>query len=156
MNLKLSNFIKIFVGSLLIISHLEAKGPIVSEKIINGLEFTLQIEKAVYQLKEPIPIQLILTNKTDHPLKLIFPSTQRYELLIKKEGKEIWQWSRDRVFAMMLTQLTIEPDESLGFEEEWSQLDNEGKLVLPGKYEIIGILKVYPQDIQQSLTIDVR
>jgi hypothetical protein len=168
MSLNLSNLAKGFICALIIAfavsiplpeaiaeKEITQGEPLMSKKCLNGLELILQTEKAVYQLKEPIAIRLIVTNKTNEVLKLTFSSTQEYDFVVRKEDKEIWRWSRDKIFAMMLNEIILEPNESLVYEERWNQLDNEGKLVSPGRYEITGILKTHPESIFQPITFKI-
>ena len=101
-------------------------------------------------------MHLTVTNKGNKPLELIFSSSQRYDFVVEKEGKEIWRWSKDKLFAMMLGELTLQPDQSLVYQEIWAQEDNAGNLVPPGRCEIIGILKTAPQSISCSLDIEIE
>jgi len=57
---------------------------------------------------------------------------------------------------MMLTHVTLKPDQSLVYEESWQQKDAEGNHVPPGKYEIIGLLTSYPGRTSQSLYIEIQ
>jgi hypothetical protein len=126
------------------------------KRVVNGLEVTLQTEKAVYKSGQTIVMSLTVTNKGDKPLELIFSSSQRYDFVVEKEGKEIWRWSKDKFFAMVLGEFTLQPDQSLVYEDTWAQEDNAGKLVPPGKYEIIGILTTAPESITSySLNIEI-
>jgi len=127
-----------------------------AKRVVNGLDVTLQTEKAVYKSGQTIVMRLTVTNKGDKPLELTFFSSQRYDFVVEKEEKEIWRWSKDKVFAMMLGELTLQPDQSLVYQESWTQEDNTGRLVPPGKYEIIGILTTAPESIiSYSLNIEI-
>lgn len=128
----------------------------VSEEFNHDLQFILRTDKAVYQLEEPIVITLSLTNKGLKPINLTFPSAQRYDFIVRKDKEEIWQWSQSKMFATMLTELLLQPNQSLVYKEIWNQKDNEGEYVLPGTYEIIDILKTYPEIVSEPVNIEIK
>lgn len=120
------------------------------------LELLLKTDKQSYSLREPVIIQLTVTNRANKVFKSTFSSAQRYDFVVKKEGKETWRWSRDKVFAMMLTEFILQPQQSVIYQESWTpEKDEEGSVVPPGKYEIIGILKTQPEIISSSIFIEI-
>lgn len=120
------------------------------------LEIFLKTDKHSYSPKESVFIQLIITNKTNQIFKSTFSSTQRYDFVVKKERKEIWRWSEDKVFAMRLTEYTLNPQESVTYQERWiPQEDLEGRVLPQGEYEVIGILNTQPQTISPSVFIEI-
>ena len=127
----------------------------VSEEFDHDLQLILETEKAIYQSEEPIVITLTLANKGLKPMEITFPSAQKYDFIVKKDKEEIWRWSQDKMFAMMLTKLVLQPNQSFTYKEIWTQEDDEGGYVLPGTYEIIGILKTHPEIVSRPLTIKI-
>jgi hypothetical protein len=102
---------------------------VVSEELNQGLQLILSTDKAAYQSKEPIVIVLTLTNEGLRPIKLTFPSAQKYDFIVRKDKEEIWRWSEDKMFALMLTELTLQPNQSLTYEEIWTQEDMEARSI---------------------------
>lgn len=122
----------------------------------DNLELILRTDKTIYQSSEPVKMCLTVTNKAAQPLALHFSTAQKYDFVVKKQGIEIWRWSSDRVFAMMLTDVILEPSQSLVYDASWQQKDSEGNGVPPGKYEVIGLLTAYPKRLSQSVYIEIK
>lgn len=147
----ISSLILVFIGFFLL------SGTIMPKKPDNPLSVILQIEKKTYRLSAPITLNLIITNeKPNEPVELTFTSSQRYDFVVTKEDKEIWRWSKDKVFALMLGEIVLEPEESLHYTETWEQRDNKGKFALPGRYKVVGILKTYPEITAEPEVVEIK
>lgn len=130
---------------------------LISESFDDSLRVILQIEKTSYQLGTPILMELIVSNEeSNEPVKLTFYSSQRYDFIIIKEGEEIWRWSKDKLFAMMLEEIVLAPGESLHYTETWDQMDNKGERVLSGRYEIVGVFKTLPEIISEPAIVEIK
>lgn len=138
---------KLFAGSLLrdrwyvygiarVRSSLNSKRPAITE--FDGLELRLDVEREVYNLGDPIPLVLAVTNTTNRPKTLNFSSGQRYDFVVTQDGREIWRWSAGKAFIQALGLVTIQPNETLRFRETWSQIDNRQRHVQAGEYQIKG------------------
>lgn len=83
-----------------------------------GVSFTT--DKLIYRVGTTITVKYTITNLTDKPLVLTFPSAQQYDWTITNaEGNLIYRWSDGRAFAQVITQLTIPAGASEGFESSW-------------------------------------
>jgi hypothetical protein len=84
------------------------------------------------------PIQLGITVAVKEPMTLYYRTSQRYDLSVtNSEGQEVWRWSRDRTFAQVTEEVTLQANEMLSFAETWDQRDNDGQQVPPGNYQIV-------------------
>jgi len=84
------------------------------------------------------PVPLTITVAASEPITLYYRTTQRYEIVISDaEGKEVWRWSKDKAFGEMLEQVSLQANETLGFDESWDQGDNDGQPVPTGNYTVI-------------------
>jgi len=99
----------------------------------SGLSAALQSDKANYAPGEPVRLRLTVTNNANSPLSFRSRSAQRYDFVIRSGDKEIWRWSHDRVFAMMLTSWQLAPGQSVTYEETWPQTDNSGRPAPAGR-----------------------
>lgn len=122
----------------------------------NALLFSIETDKDEYASGEEVRIQLRVENNGDKPVSLTFPTSQRYDIIITKDGTEVWRWAYEKVFAMSITVLKMNPGEALSFEERWRQRDNEGNDAGPGDYNIKGVLKVKGRLISGTKIIKVR
>ena len=83
-----------------------------------GVSFTT--DKLIYRVGTTITVKYTITNLTDKPLVLTFPSAQQYDWTITNaEGNLIYQWSDGRAFAQVITQLTVPAGASDSFESSW-------------------------------------
>jgi len=140
-----------------VIGEDKSAAPDVSKKIDTTVSLSLELENTVYSLGEPVLMSFAVINESpNEPARLSFSSAQRYDFIVQRDGKEIWRWSRGRVFAMLAAEIPIEPGESLTFTESWDQRDNQKGFILPGKYEILGMLNTYPEIVSSPATIEIR
>lgn len=117
-----------------------------------GLGILLKTDKAIYSSYEPIMMYLHVFNSTEKPITFEFSNTQRYDFILKnKEGKEIWRWSKDRMFGMMLGEERLEKGhETLAYKVKY-----EGKLS-PGMYQLTGLLVAKNRPMSASLSVLVE
>ncbi|MFW6386507.1 MAG: BsuPI-related putative proteinase inhibitor [Bacillota bacterium] len=95
---------------------------------------------------------MVLYNITDEDITLEFSSGQNYDLLLYREGRQIWQWSSDRMFTMALQTKQLPAGESLEFEFEFeSEEDLE-----PGTYELRGVITSHSEIEAGSVGIEVK
>ena len=125
-------------------------------KATNGLELVLKASKASYKPGKPIVLELIMTNNGKEAFKETFRSAQIYDFVAKKEESEIWRWSHDKTFAMMLTDFALEPQESVTYKATWDQKGSDGKSVSLRNYELVGILKTRPEKHSFPIVIEIR
>jgi hypothetical protein len=84
------------------------------------------------------PIQLGITVAVQEPMTLYYLTAQRYDLaVVDSEGQEVWRWSRDRAFAQVTEEESLEAGDMLSFDEKWDQRDNDGQQVPVGTYQIV-------------------
>ncbi|MGH7909209.1 MAG: BsuPI-related putative proteinase inhibitor [Thermodesulfobacteriota bacterium] len=121
-----------------------------------GIKVELKLKKPSYKLKEPIIMTLTVTNKSKETFHYSFRSSQVYDFVVKEDNKEIWRWSTDKVFAQVIIEFTLAPGKSESFEESWEQVDNEGKNVSAGKYQVIGILATRPERSSHPVSIEIH
>ncbi len=105
-----------------------------------ALRLDLRADRAVYAVGEPITLTLAVTNPGADPVTLTAPSSQLYDFIVLREGREIWRWSAGQMFLTVLTPLTIAPGQTRAFTETWDQRDRNGQPVTPGDYVIVGEL----------------
>jgi len=121
-----------------------------------GLILQLKTDRDEYAQGEPISLVLTVTNSGSHIISLSFPSSQIYDFVVRRQGKEIWRWSGDRMFAAVLTELKLNPGESRTYPESWSQVDEEGKQVTAGSYELTGMVVSKPPVSSPSRSIRIH
>ena len=63
---------------------------------------------------------LHVSNRTDRPVRIEFPSSQRYDFDVGTlDGEVLWTWSAGRVFSQATGVVELSPGESLEYGARW-------------------------------------
>jgi hypothetical protein len=105
---------------------------------------------------EPITIVVTIRNPSGDARTLTLPTSQTHDCFIYRSGAsepartgegggaagraEVWRASRGRMFAQVVSELTLKPGESRSFTTTWNQTDGEGRPVPPGVYRAVGLV----------------
>lgn len=104
---------------------------------IGGVTVTFRIEPSRPRAGQAVRLTLRLVNNTGNAERLTFPSSQKYDFWVTRDGDELWRWSDDQVFAQQITYQTIEGQGSAVFDETWT-VEGQGTLVAHGALEAEG------------------
>jgi hypothetical protein len=115
-----------------------------------GIELTT--DKAAYRSGEQVVIRVTLSNLTTQERRLTFNTSQRYDFSITdSSGKEVWRWSKDRMFLMVMGQERLnEKRNELTYSQTFA-----GQLP-PGRYTISGKIVSKPKPFTASVIIIVN
>ena len=86
----------------------------------------------------PIVLALHVRNASDAARSLELPSSQLYDFAIFAGDRELWRWSRGRMFAQMLTELRFEPGEEKVWRESFAPPEGAAAPLPPGRYRAEG------------------
>ena len=113
---------------------------------------SVMTNKMSYSVGEPIVMTLKIFNYTEEDVVFHFNTSQRYDFVIEnKEGNEIWRWSQDMMFAMVLGEEILSPhNPEIIYTAEY-----KGKLS-SGYYKVTGILVAKERPMSGSVIIEVR
>lgn len=115
------------------------------------LHLDLTTDKERYHAFEPVRISMALTNLSGEPVHLTFPTTQRFDVVIRSErGSPIWRWSDGRRFSRTSGEHVLEGGGDLGWEVTF-----EGRLS-PGTYRVEGIGAGSPAPGPAAATFQVK
>jgi len=85
-----------------------------------GISASFTTDKLIYRVGTKLTVKYTITNLSDRPLVLDFPTAQQFDWTITDiAGNIIYRWSKGRAFAQVLTHLTIPVGASDGFESSW-------------------------------------
>jgi len=96
-------------------------------------------DKSKYLEGEEVVISITITNNSAHTVELNFMSSQHYDFIISKDGKDVWRWSQDKMFAMVIESLALKSHETQVYEEKWSSKDASS-----GRYEVLAMITSQP------------
>ena len=91
-------------------------------------------------------------NYTEEEIIFHFNTSQRYDFIIEDEkGNEIWRWSEDKMFTMVLG------EETLGtLNPEVIYVSEYKDRLSPGYYKITGIFVAQEKPMSGSIIIEVK
>ena len=123
-----------------------------SEEINMNYGISIMTDKMSYTIDEPIVMTLKIFNYTEEDTVFHFNTSQRYDFIIEdEEGNEIWRWSQDRMFAMVLGEEILGPTNT----EITYTAEYKDKLS-PGYYKITGIFVAQDRPMSGNVVIIVK
>jgi hypothetical protein len=83
----------------------------------------------------PVTWTLPIENLSDSAVKLTFPTGQRGDVTLTKDGETAYQWSRGQLFTQVVGEVTVDAGLNKAFT-----LDEPGLDVDPGEYTLTATL----------------
>ena len=72
------------------------------------------------KLGEDVKFTFHVTNGSNKRVELRFPSGQTHELVVlDAQGREVWRWSRGRMFTQAMQNKMLATNDTLTFTETW-------------------------------------
>jgi hypothetical protein len=112
----------------------------------------IYLNKPNYSNGETVQITFSVKNNGSYPYKYTFNNSMIYDFVISSGGSIVYQWSHDKMFADVITYLTIGVGETKTFSEKWDMKDNSGKTISDGTYQIKFFLALSTQDEVSAFT----
>jgi hypothetical protein len=112
------------------------------------------VNRTVFSRGEPVRLSLSKTNVTGTPVTITYRSSQRYDFIVTRAGREIWRWSEGRFFTFALERITVGPGQRLLHVQIWNQTTNQGVPVNPGVYTVTAVNT--GTGVRLSLQIEIR
>ncbi len=128
--------------------------PCVPDESIELLEISLEVQESSGKQTQ-FKFILNVTNPSNEPVYLCFSSAQKYDFIVSKEGHEVWRWSSGRMFAQVLMEETVKPEQTIRFSQTWRYKGNAEIKMTPGNYEVVGILHSHPEVISSPVTFQI-
>lgn len=96
--------------------------------------------------EESVKFALHVGNNTKKMIELRFPNGQTHEFIVVDEfGKEVWRWSKGRMFTQAIRNKLLKGREETVFEERWN---TQG---MRGKYTAVAILRSDNHPVETSV-----
>lgn len=105
---------------------------------LSGLSLELEVKPQV-PIGEKVTMTLKVRNVSDRPITLELGLPEADFVVMTEDGEEVWCWSHDKAFILIVVLLTLQPGEEKGYSVEWEQVDNDGNPVSAGTYLVQGI-----------------
>ncbi|HOA41095.1 MAG TPA: BsuPI-related putative proteinase inhibitor, partial [Halanaerobiales bacterium] len=109
--------------------------------------------RASYELKDgKVIFDFELVNNFPVAKELQFGSGQQFEVVITDErGEEVYRFSDGKFFTMALIYKTIQPGETLKWQDSWDLTNKDGEKVTAGEYQVEIIILANPVDGGEEL-----
>ena len=131
---------------------LVASGDTTSEERNMNYGISMMTDKMNYSVGETIITTLKIFNYTEEDIVFHFNTAQRYDFIIEdEEGNEVWRWSQDMMFAMVLGEETLGPTNT----EITYTVEYKDKLS-PGYYKVTGIFVAKYRPMSGNVVIIVK
>ena len=97
-----------------------------------------------------VRLTLHVTNTSSRPVEFTFPSSQRYDFVIRRagDGEEVWRWSDGMMFTQAIAHATLAPGESWDMGAVWEAPG------MTGAFTATGVLTA--QDRRPEQTVQFR
>lgn len=117
----------------------------------NQLTLALRLDANKYKVGDRMNVTLRLTNGANSRVTLVFSSSQKFDFeVVDESGKEVQKWSSGRFFLQVITEIALEPGETL---EQTLPLVTD----LPtGSYVIKGMTARFTIDEGSAVTLKTR
>jgi hypothetical protein len=103
-------------------------------------------------LRSPGPVRWTfhLRNAGHEPVTLAFRSSQRGEVILEKNGVQVYQWGRDKMFATILEERSLAPGATWSFDLE-DTIEVEATT-----YRLVALLSAHPDlpRVRASIVIE--
>jgi len=131
---------------------LVASGNTTSDETNMNYGISMSTDKMSYSVGEPIIMTLKFFNYIEEDVTFHFNTSQRYDFIIEdEEGNEIWRWSQDMMFAMVLGEEILGPNNP----EITYATECKGKLS-PGYYKVTGFFVAQDKPMSGNVIIIVK
>ena len=113
--------------------------------VATPLSLTAKTDQPTYKAADAIKLTLTAKNTTQQDVLLRFNSGQRYDFELFRgksaKGEKVWQWSKGRMFTMMLSSVPLKPGKPLEYSETYRPGSDGMPALTPGFYTVVATLK---------------
>ncbi len=104
--------------------------------------------KGTYEIKDDkVIFHFEFISHHTEPQELMFGSGQQFELVItNEEGEEVYRFSDGKSFTMAIINKTLNPGQSMKWQDEWDMTDKEGNKLSRGNYKAEITVLVIPEE----------
>lgn len=118
----------------------------------DGIQLLVSIDRFTYAPGDPLEVRIQLVNRTGVARALSFPTSQRYELIIRDEaGADVYRWSDDTMFLQVLGEELLAPQEE---GPVWAETVEAP--AVPGEYSFETLVVASEGGLTAALPFEVR
>lgn len=123
-------------------------------------EIVLDQPQGALAANRQVAFSITVKNISKSPLRCTLPTAQVYDVLVLKEGREVWRWSRGMRFATVLTPFYLPVGGGRTYSASWDSMegalrDATGNPVATGDYEAVAVFKSRPEIRSRPLAFPI-
>jgi len=100
-----------------------------------GVDLVLKTHQTRIQRNEPLAVSLLLINESNQTINLRYTSGKKYDLILKKYGREVWRLSQGKGFISVISTESLSPGDFLLYTELIQPSKNN--YMYRGDYELV-------------------
>lgn len=137
------------IAEILLVTTLAAAAATPNEAA-ETLSVSLRVLAAQPRQERELTFAVKVCNNGAQLLTLTLPSAQIHDVVVTQQGREVWRWSRDKMFAAVRTPFNLSPGRCKESRVHWKTShavlrDSEGRTIEPGSYEAVAVLPTRPE-----------
>jgi hypothetical protein len=102
------------------------------------------------RMADGVQFALAVENPAAHRVELTFPDGRTRDFAVyDASGREVWRWSRGRIFTQTMQNKLIAAHDSVVYAERW-------EAATPGRYTVVAQLRSVNHPIVKQATFEVR
>jgi hypothetical protein len=103
-----------------------------------NVTFRASTNKKTYKPGEPVIVTMRVRNVSRAEQVLQFSTARSFDIMVSPQNRTapIWHWSRGRMFAQMMRDVSLAPGQSQVFTATWNRIGDDDKAVAPGTYQV--------------------
>lgn len=127
-------------------------------------KISLSVDRSDIVTGEKVELRLTITNSSSHLMRLNFSSSRLFDFMVRPvaaqnqssdapaEGN--WQWSEDRYYSQVTSQIELEPGISRSYAVNWDGRDNNG-VQLAGQFAIRAEVTSTPGGVSPEEVVNI-
>lgn len=89
------------------------------------------VSKVDVEVSDGVRFALLVTNRSARKVELAFRDAQTHDFaVLDSAGREVWRWSRGRMFTSTLQTATIGVDDTREYADDWDPAGKHGKFTV--------------------------
>ncbi len=107
-----------------------------ASRIVSGLRYTISTSRASYQRGDRVNITFTKCNVSGSTIRLRYNTSQRFDFVALRNGREVWRWSDDRFFTQTTGTEVLRSGECRTYRATWDLRNKQGNFVTPDDFTI--------------------
>ena len=107
-----------------------------------SIKVKMKLDKDNNDKGADIGFVVVARNTSDKTVVLHFSTSRTFDFLISSRSNNtvVWQRSHGTLFTQANKQIVLAPGEKVDYRGRWNQKTNNGTVVAPGAYSVVGII----------------